>query len=204
MELLYTLYNVGIFHGRLPQRLRDHYQTGKITPSTYVFPSLASDTMSDDTPVSPITGRPRPRSENYEGGCHCGAVSYTVKLSPPLSEGVVSQCNCSICHINGQLMVYPLESQITWHSGKDSMTGYTFGPAKIMHFFCPTCGTSLGGKSTEGVFANNRAVNVRTLRGVDIESLKLRKLDGRNGMTNKEYHYDDSKHPQNGYGSRIV
>lgn len=118
--------------------------------------------MADDTPVSPTTGRPVPRFQNYDGGCHCGAISYTVKLSPPLPDGVVSQCNCSICHINGQLMVYPLESQITWHSGFDEMTSYTFGPREIKHSFCPTCGTSIGGKSTTGQFANNRALNVRS------------------------------------------
>jgi hypothetical protein len=28
-------------------------------------------------------------------------------------------------------------------------------------------------------FADNRAINVRTLKGVDIENLKLRKADGR-------------------------
>lgn len=116
--------------------------------------------MSDDTPVSPTTGRPVPRSQTYDGGCHCGAISYTVKLSPPLSDMPVTRCNCSICHINGSLFVYPLESQITWHSGRDEMTGYTFGPARIKHSFCPTCGTSIGGKSTEGAFANNRALNV--------------------------------------------
>lgn len=77
-------------------------------------------------------------------------------------------------------MVYPLESNITWISGKDSLTDYTFGPERICHSFCPTCGTSIGGKSTDpNFFADNRAVNIRTLKGVDIDSLKLRKVDGR-------------------------
>lgn len=124
--------------------------------------------MSDDTPLSPTTGRPLPKSQNYQGGCHCGKVSYTVKLSPPVTEMPVTKCNCSICTINGQLMVYPLESQITWHSGRDDMTGYTFGPARIMHSFCPVCGTSIGGKSNEaGFFANHRALNVSARRSFE-------------------------------------
>lgn len=90
--------------------------------------------MVDDTPLSPTTGLPVPRSSTHTGGCHCGLVLYTVRLSPPLYEMPVTSCNCSICHINGQLMVYPLESQITWHSGKDEMTGYTFGPERVSWF----------------------------------------------------------------------
>ena len=117
--------------------------------------------MSSDTPISPTTGKPVPRFKTYEGGCHCGNVRFTVKLSPPLDEMPASQCNCSICHINGQLMVYPLESQIEWHSGKDAMTAYNFGPSRITHSFCPICGTSIGGKSNDPTFfANNRALNV--------------------------------------------
>lgn len=92
--------------------------------------------------------------------------SFTVKLSPPLSSMPVSSCDCSICHTHGYMMVYPLESQITWHSGKDEMVNYTFGPARIAHQFCGRCGTSIGGKSNEkGFFENNRAINVSGVIG---------------------------------------
>lgn len=67
----------------------------------------------------------------------------------------------SICQRNGYLMVYPLESNITWESGLDALTTYTFNQNKIAHSFCSTCGTSIGGKSTDpNFFADNRAVNV--------------------------------------------
>ncbi|OQV03014.1 hypothetical protein CLAIMM_08115 isoform 2 [Cladophialophora immunda] len=106
---------------------------------------------------------------------------FTMKLSPPVEDGPVTSCNCSICAINGYLMVYPLESNITWLSGFDELTTYTFGKERIAHSFCSTCGTSIGGKSTDpNFFADNRALNVRTLKGVDVEALKLRKVDGRN------------------------
>jgi hypothetical protein len=32
----------------------------------------------------------------YNGSCHCGAVSYTVK-SKPLEEMEIISCNCSLC-----------------------------------------------------------------------------------------------------------
>jgi len=103
-----------------------------------------------------------------------------MKLSPPVEDGPVTSCNCSICHANGYLMVYPLESNISWISGYDDMTTYTFGKEIIAHSFCSACGTSIGGKSTDpNFFADNRAVNVRTLKGLDVDSLKLRKVNGR-------------------------
>ena len=100
-----------------------------------------------------------------------------MKLSPPVEDGLVTNCNCrlafhlkdpeaevclgSICTANGYLMVYPLESNITWLSGFESMTTYTFGKEKIAHSFCSTCGTSIGGKSTDPkFFSENRALNV--------------------------------------------
>lgn len=86
--------------------------------------------------------------------------SFSVRLSPPLDSGPVTICNCSICSINGYMMVYPLESQITWNSGLDDLSGYTFGPARITHTFCSICGTSIGGKSNEQAFSRYRALNV--------------------------------------------
>ncbi|KAJ4538481.1 hypothetical protein HRR83_004712 [Exophiala dermatitidis] len=122
----------------------------------------------------------KPKSKTYNGSCHCGRVKFTMKLSPPVEDGPVTNCNCSICHINGALMVYPLESNITWESGFDEMKTYTFGQKRIAHTFCPTCGTSISGKSTDpNFFAHNRAINVRVLKDVDIDKLNLRKVDGR-------------------------
>lgn len=78
-------------------------------------------------------------------------------------------------------MVYPLESNFEWISGKDTMTQYKFGQERVVHSFCPTCGTAIGGKSSDpNFFADNRALNVRTLKDVDVDKLKLRKVDGRN------------------------
>jgi hypothetical protein len=46
----------------------------------------------------------------YNGSCHCGAVSYTVK-SKPLEEMEITSCNCSLCsrvrHNPGYLPITP-------------------------------------------------------------------------------------------------
>ena len=60
------------------------------------------------------------------------------------------------------------------------MTKYSFGQKRVMHSFCPKCGTAIGCKSGDpNFFADNRAINVRTLQGVDLDKLKLRKVNGR-------------------------
>lgn len=41
----------------------------------------------------------------HEGGCHCGYITYSMKLSPPLEEYTVLNCNCSICRRAGYLLV---------------------------------------------------------------------------------------------------
>jgi len=134
--------------------------------------------MSASSPTSP-TGS-KPKAGTYDGSCHCGKVTFTMKMSPPVEDGKVTSCNCSICSANGYLMVYPLESNVTWHSGFDDLTVYNFGPEKIDHSFCSVCGTSICAMSNDpNFFADNRAINVRTLKGVDVDKLSLRKVDGR-------------------------
>ncbi|OQD83446.1 hypothetical protein PENANT_c016G03225 [Penicillium antarcticum] len=57
---------------------------------------------------------------SYEGSCHCGQVSYTAKLPSPVEEQVVNTCNCSICSINGYIMVYVQKTNITFHHSADA------------------------------------------------------------------------------------
>lgn len=43
----------------------------------------------------------RPMSENpaklssYDGGCHCGQISYTAQFSAPIEEQTVNTCDCT-------------------------------------------------------------------------------------------------------------
>ncbi|KAI9704799.1 MAG: hypothetical protein M1836_006579 [Candelina mexicana] len=119
-------------------------------------------------------------SKSYEGSCHCGAVKFTANISPPLEDQKVTCCNCSICNINGYLTIYPKDEEITFHSGKDELKEYKFGPGRIAHSFCPTCGTSVAAKSTDpNFFADQTALNVRTFKNVDVDQLQLNKFDGK-------------------------
>lgn len=35
----------------------------------------------------------------YDGSCHCGQVKFSMKISPPISEQTVIQCNCTVNHL---------------------------------------------------------------------------------------------------------
>lgn len=62
-------------------------------------------------------------SSTYKGSCHCGKISYTATISPPLESGhEVVSCNCSICARNGYLFVYLKNDAIKFHSGEGETT----------------------------------------------------------------------------------
>ncbi|KAI9678278.1 MAG: hypothetical protein M1817_006223 [Caeruleum heppii] len=145
--------------------------------------------MADHIPASTGT------SKSYNGNCHCGAIKYTVALSPPLEEQKVMSCNCSICIRNGYLMVYPPKESVTFHQGKDKTTvgaslapiifrtpfvdgflmqKYSFGGGNVEHNFCSTCGTSVFIEPLKGGWIDGKyAINVRTFKDVDVPSLTL-------------------------------
>ncbi|KAJ5354545.1 hypothetical protein N7541_005589 [Penicillium brevicompactum] len=118
---------------------------------------------------------------SYDGGCHCGNVSYTAKLPSPIQDQVVNTCNCSICSINGYILVYIKKPDLTFHNSDDAAKEYRFGSKRFPHYFCPNCGTSVyaSADDTEGEYAGITAINGRTLKGVDINSLKIEQLDGK-------------------------
>ena len=82
--------------------------------------------------------------KTYEGGCHCGATKYRVKIHPPIEEQKVASCNCmlfttgssrvhqvdtyshtavgSICNANGYLLVYPKRENFEVLSGENAIS----------------------------------------------------------------------------------
>jgi hypothetical protein len=114
-------------------------------------------------------------SQNYSGGCQCGAVRYDVTAD----IGEVMACNCSRCGKLGTLLTFVPKSAFHLKSGDGAMTEYLFNKHNIHHMFCKTCGIQpfARGKGRDG--AEMIAINVRCLDDVDPESFKVKKVDGR-------------------------
>ncbi|CAI7584523.1 unnamed protein product [Penicillium bialowiezense] len=111
---------------------------------------------------------------SYDGGCHCGQVSYTVQLPSPIQDQIVNT-------INGYLLVYTKKPNLTFHNSDEAIREYRFGTKNFPHYFCPTCGTSVYARAdiNEGKYAGVIAINGRTLKDVDIDSLKIEQLKGK-------------------------
>jgi hypothetical protein len=111
----------------------------------------------------------------HTGSCHCGKVRFevTAKL-----EEVVA-CNCSICGRAGYLLTFVPAAQFKQLAGEGAQTDYQFGKKHIHHLFCTTCGVRSFSHGAGPDGSEWFAVNVRTLAGVELESLKVKHFDGR-------------------------
>lgn len=112
----------------------------------------------------------------YQGGCHCGAVRYSVltDLNPP-----VISCNCSICSKKGHLLCFVPADDFKLQRGKDAVTDYQFNTHNIHHLFCKTCGIQSFGTGTAPTGDRMVAINVRCLDGFDIDAVQPVKFDGK-------------------------
>jgi len=73
-----------------------------------------------------------------DGGCHCGAVRFRVRLA----EGLRSprRCTCSICRMRGAVAVTANLGDLTVTAGEDVLTEYRFNTGVARHYFCSRCG----------------------------------------------------------------
>jgi hypothetical protein len=117
-------------------------------------------------------------TQTYKGGCQCGKVRYEVALD--LSAPVIS-CNCSRCGRLGSLFAFAPASDFKLLSGEADLTDYQFNKKAIHHLFCATCGIesfARGKRPIDG--ADLIAINARCLDGVELDSLTVKKVGGRN------------------------
>jgi hypothetical protein len=109
------------------------------------------------------------------GGCHCGAVRYSVEIDPT-AEAIT--CNCSMCGRSGSYLQFVSPAQFTLEKGDDNLTSYKFNKHVIDHVFCKTCGIKsfARGKGAKGDMV---AINVRCLDGVNAFDVPTKQFDGR-------------------------
>jgi hypothetical protein len=94
--------------------------------------------------------------QDYEGGCHCGAVRF--RVTGDLAR--VTECNCSMCSKKGFLHLIVAPDAFELISGKDALTTNRFNTGTAKHTFCTTCGIH---PSTFPARPDKIDVNVRCL-----------------------------------------
>ncbi|KAL4889907.1 hypothetical protein BDV59DRAFT_102523 [Aspergillus ambiguus] len=72
-----------------------------------------------------------PTNNTYTGTCHCAQVKFSFSLPTPIEEQEVHECNCSICQINGYLLVYPKVTDIHFEHSDDDVKVSIF----LIHIF---------------------------------------------------------------------
>jgi hypothetical protein len=114
---------------------------------------------------------------NYDGGCHCGAIAFTLEAKDAITE--VLACNCSICTKRGALLAFFPRAALQLTTPESAMATYQFNKHVIAHHFCTVCGCAPFAEAKAPDGAEMAAVNVRCLEGIDIDGLKQNKFDGR-------------------------
>ena len=111
----------------------------------------------------------------YEGGCHCGAVRWRVRLA---LEPVIA-CNCSICAKTGTILTFAPAERFELLSGEGALCDYQFGRKRIHHLFCSRCGVRSFTRGMKPTGAPVVAINLRCVDGLDLDALAPRRFDGR-------------------------
>jgi len=115
-------------------------------------------------------------AQTHSGGCQCGKVRYEVQMD--IGEAIA--CNCSRCGRLGSLMAFAPATQFKLLSGEDDLTKFEFNKHRIEHQFCATCGIQSFAMGTHPKSGEKMAaINVRCVDGIDLDSLKVKKVDGR-------------------------
>jgi hypothetical protein len=113
-------------------------------------------------------------AQSYSGGCHCGAVAFTVELD--LNHTI--ECNCSRCRRLGSILAFTPAEKFTLLKGEEQLAEFQFNKHIIHHLFCKTCGVQSFSRGVNPKGEAMAAVNVRCLEGVDLATLKPRQWDG--------------------------
>lgn len=109
----------------------------------------------------------------HEGGCHCGAVRFRVRVE----RREALECNCSICTRKGFLHVIVPRDAFELLAGEDALAEYRFHTGVARHRFCRTCG--IHPFYTPRSHPDRVDVNLRCLDGDVASDFTLRPFDGR-------------------------
>ena len=111
----------------------------------------------------------------YKGGCHCGAVAYSVDID---LAGAL-KCNCSICSKLGAVWAFAPRTKFTLTSGAAKQGDYQFNKMRLHHRFCTVCGVESYAEGSMPDGTPSVGINLRCVEGVDVDKLSPKLWDGR-------------------------
>jgi hypothetical protein len=131
----------------------------------------------------------------HQGGCHCGNVRF--EFDAP-AKSVLSECNCSVCHMSGYLHLFVDKSAFRLVTSEDELSCYEFNTGVAKHYFCRNCGIKsfyIPRSHPHGYSINARCVDSGTYTSESIKG-----FDGANWEENihllrksrESSQYDDS------------
>ena len=113
--------------------------------------------------------------KKHQGSCHCQAITWEAEAD--IDE--VMECNCSHCSRKGFLLKFIPADKFNLRSGENNLQEYRFNKKQIAHLFCKTCGVQSFGRGKDQESNETVALNVRCIPDLNIESLKIKKVDGK-------------------------
>lgn len=119
---------------------------------------------------------------SYKGSCHCGAVTFKVRMD--VGAGT-SKCNCSFCWKQRNWNVGGLKPEdFELLTGEETLTTYARETEafSIAHKFCSRCGTQTHGsgylEELGGAFVSVRVAAINDLPVPDLMAAPMTYCDG--------------------------
>ncbi len=116
---------------------------------------------------------------SHEGGCHCGAVRFRMRLPEAID---VEDCNCSICAMSGNIHVIVPAARFNLLQGDDQLTEYNFNTGVARHLFCRICGIKSFYRPRSN--PDGYAVTWRCIDGWQNLTVTINAFDGQNWEAN--------------------
>ena len=103
------------------------------------------------------------REHRFEGSCHCGAISYSLRAAQPPELWTVRACQCKFCRSHGARTFADPDASVSFAIADSSkLERYRFGLQTADFLVCRACGVYVASvlTSPRGQFAT---VNINTL-----------------------------------------
>ena len=105
-------------------------------------------------------------SHVFEGGCHCGAIGFTLRMTQPPERWQVRACQCGFCRAHGARTVSDPDGSVTFRVEEPSkLRRYRFATRSADFLVCGACGVYVAAvlTSANGQFVT---VNVNAIDGL--------------------------------------